>query len=177
MHDKERSRTIRSYLIRHQSSLLLQTMIQVNYLDLGRICSSARKWLFFSPVRGLPILDHVVLFCRLVLGAYGVSDAGRDHRVHAHLPPRLRARISLLHFHRILATDPSGKQLRTRPLPVNVFFFLSALSTLHRPRRPHVPHGGPSTGNPFRGAPDCKTRLDVIRIIIQITYTTLIGDH
>lgn len=123
MHDKERSRTIRSYLIRHQSSLLLQTMIQVNYLDLGRICSSARKWLFFSPVRGLPILDHVVLFCRLVLGAYGVSDAGRDHRVHAHLPPRIRARISLLHFHRILATDPSGKQLRTRPLPVNVFFF------------------------------------------------------
>lgn len=40
-----------------------------------RICSSARKWLFFLPlsstVRGLPILDHVILFCRLVLGAYG----------------------------------------------------------------------------------------------------------
>lgn len=31
---------------------------------------------FFSTVRGLPILDHVILFCRLVLGAYRVSSAG-----------------------------------------------------------------------------------------------------
>lgn len=68
---KERSPTRRSYLIGHQSFPLLPARIQVNYLDLGRICSSARKWLFFSTVRGLPILDHVILFCRLVHGAWG----------------------------------------------------------------------------------------------------------
>lgn len=32
---------------------------------------------FFSTVRGLPILDHVILFCRLALGAYRVPLQAR----------------------------------------------------------------------------------------------------
>lgn len=52
--DKQRSPTLRSYLIRHQSFPLLPTRIQVNYLHLGRICSSARKWLFSAPSEDCP---------------------------------------------------------------------------------------------------------------------------
>lgn len=51
---KQRSPTLRSYLIRHQSFPLLPTRIQVNYLHLGRICSSARKWLFSAPSEDCP---------------------------------------------------------------------------------------------------------------------------
>lgn len=176
MQDKERSRTNRSYLIRHQSSLPLLTTIQVNYLDLGRICSSARKWLFFffGPVGGPPILDHVVLFCRLVLGARGVSAAGRDRLVHAHLPPRRRARAFrfylLFVFLIQLPIRESAKQLRTRTrtqtrtrtrtrlLPV-FFFFSSGIIDESQAAQASRPSRGPEHGRSAQGgrAPACMS--------------------
>ena len=40
---------------------------------LGQNLQQRQKMAFFSTVRGQPILDHVILFCRLVHGAYRVS--------------------------------------------------------------------------------------------------------
>lgn len=87
---QKRSATLRSYLIRHQSRRFLPARLQVNYLGLGQNLQQRQKMAFFSTVRGLPILDHVILFCRLVHGANRVSTstepAGPAHFVHGACP-------------------------------------------------------------------------------------------
>lgn len=66
--DNERSATLRSYLIRHQSFPLLHNEDPGQLFGLGQNLQQRQKMAFFSPVRGLPILDHVIIFCRLVQG-------------------------------------------------------------------------------------------------------------
>lgn len=70
--DKERSVKLRSYLIRHQSFPLLPTRIQVNYLDLDRICSSARKWLFSAPSEDCPFWITWYYFVAWFTGHTGI---------------------------------------------------------------------------------------------------------
>lgn len=69
--DKERLPTLRSYLIRHQSFPLRPARIQVNYLDLDRICSSARKWLFSAPSEDCPFWITWYYFVASFLGHTG----------------------------------------------------------------------------------------------------------
>lgn len=117
---KERSPMRRSYLIRHTSFPLLPTRIQVNYLDLDRFCSSARKWLFSAPSEDCPFWITWYYFVASFTGHRG--------------DPRSLCRPCSLST---LSFIPGG--------PRSAFYFfyftfvwLIYLSKLHRSRRCHA---------------------------------------
>lgn len=144
--DKQRSPTLRSYLIRHQSFPLLPTRIQVNYLHLGRICSSARKWLFSAPSEDCPFWITWYYFVASFSGHTGYPLLCRppDRFLRVRFAPHEPADTSAFNSTPCLFIYASAKPARERALPRPLFVWLwlwiiLSASPTHGPRRPRVP--------------------------------------